>query len=71
MLVFLQSVWYRAMYLFCAKHRVDNIEMLLLLVSRSYTIGKVFSAFPTARLVSRLGLHGKFRKDVVVTAYPN
>lgn len=43
---------------FVLEHRVDDIEMFLLLLSRAYNRAKAFSAFRAATLARRLGVHG-------------
>lgn len=43
---------------FVLEHRVDDIEMFLLLLSRAYNRAKAFSAFRASTLARRLGVHG-------------
>lgn len=54
---FLHSGWYKAAFWICAEHRVDNIDKILLLLSRAYM--KFSFSFYTTTLVRRLRVHGR------------
>lgn len=68
-LIFFVSGWYGFVFWICAEHRIDTIETFLVLLSRAQQ--KAFSAFLTAILVRKLGVHGWLGGDIARTGDPN
>lgn len=53
----------------CVEHRVDKIQLLLLLLSRLLTKrAKAFFAFHTTMLVRRLGVHRRLEGDMAASS---
>lgn len=53
--------WGRIIFFTVAGHRVDNVEIFLVLLTRAYTGPRLFLLFILTHWRGKLGLHGRLR----------